>query len=993
MKKLIRWIAAVAFLPLFAFAFTHNPPEKKHPEGDIEKEVEGAWSRHLLRSMTLDEKIGQLFMVAAYSNKDEAHYKQIDYLVEKLHIGGLIFMQGGPKRQIKLINRYQNKARIPLLMAQDSEWGLSMRLDSTLSFPRNMTLGAIREDTLIFRMGEELGRQCRRVGIQVNFAPVVDVNNNPANPVINDRSFGEMRDNVARKGIQLMAGMYSASVLACAKHFPGHGDTGTDSHLDLPVIRHNRARLDSIELYPFRQLIEAGVPSVMIAHLYVPALDSTPNQPSTLSKKIVTDMLKKEMGFRGLIFTDALNMKGVTKFYKPGEVDVKALLAGNDILLFSQDVSTAVAQIKEALEKGEITPEELDQRVLKILLAKEWAGLNVQKTIEQLTSYDDITNLEGLILRKQLYESAITLARNDSNLIPIGSLAQRKVAQVQIGGTDHGPFYQTVKKYGPLDYYYLPSVSDAGQRKAVLQALQKSTTVLVTVEGMNKYAGRNFGVSVATVDFMHELNKTQKEVVLTLFGNPYSLKNFGPETAVIVAYEDAPEAQVAAAEVIFGGLVPSGQLPVTASDFFRAGQGRLGRFPERFAFAWPEEAGMKGQELARIDAIAKDAISKGATPGCAILVMRGNKIVYDKAFGNTVYKNGTPIDPYNSMYDLASVTKVTATTLATMRLVEEGKINLDEKVSAYLPDLAESNKSKIKVRNLLTHNAGLKAWIPFYMDTYAKDNKLKLDTAIYSNKKDERFCVPILDGLYMCVDYQDSIWGKIINSGVGSEQRVVYSDLGLIIMGRIIEKVSGTSLDHYVDSVFYQPMGLNNTCFNPGLKGLGKRCVPTELDQAWRGGEVQGFVHDQASAMLGGVCGHAGLFSNVYDLAKLFYMVNNRGEYGGMKFFDQKTITDFTARQYKNSRKGLGWDKPDTDSKDGTPCSQYSSELTFGHTGFTGIGAWCDPKEDIVMIFLSNRTYPDANNKKLLGMNVRSNIMDVIYESIYAFENPDWGVK
>ena len=969
--------------------------------------IKGSWAMETLKSMTLDEKIGQLFMLAAYSNKDAGHENTIEKYVREEGLGGLIFMQGGPARQIKLIKRYQAAAKVPLMIAQDSEWGLSMRLDSTLRFPRNMTLGAISDDSLLFTYGYELGRQCRAVGVHVNFAPVVDVNNNSENPVINDRSFGENRENVSRKSIMLMQGMHAAGVIACAKHFPGHGDTDIDSHKDLPVILHDRARLDSIELFPFRQMIQAGVPSVMVAHLYIPSLDDTPNQASTLSPKIINDLLVEEMGFKGLIFTDALNMQGVAKYYSPGEVDLKALLAGNDILLFSQDITKAREKIKAAIEKGNITEQEIDEHVFKILMAKEWlnlpaefakkgvktdgnpstVGLNAGKGVGY-----NINGLPAKMLKQKLYEAAITVPINQNRVLPLQNLDKRKIAYVQIGGRDPSPFLETLQKYSSVEGFFLPSVPDLSARKMVLEAMKGYNTLIVGLGDMNKYASRGFGISSTAREMIGDLRSQDSELILTVFGSPYSLKYFGEENAIVVAYEDDPDAQIAAAEAIFGGIVPTGALPVSASGSLREGMGKSYRQADRIAFGIPEQMGLDSRILNRIDSIALAAIKMEATPGCAILVMRGNRIVYDKAFGNTVYKGGKPVDPMGTIYDLASVTKVTATTMATMRLVHEGAIDLEKSVSDYLPGLEMTDKAGIKVKNLLMHNAGLRSWIPFYLDTYDSLDRRKLDTTIYSKIPTEKYCVPITDGLYMCRDWQDSIWIKVINSGLPNGNKVVYSDLGLIMMGKIVETVTHTSLDRYVDSLFYQPLGMNNTFFNPGLCNQGNLCAPTELDDKWRKNVVQGFVHDQASAMLGGVSGHAGLFSNVYDLAKLLMMVNNGGWYGGEKYLDGKTIRQFTAKQLDNSRKGLGWDKPQDDTAKSNPASDFASSNAFGHTGFTGTCVWVDPDYDLVYIFLSNRTFPNANNRKLITEGTRTKIMDVIYQSMMSF-NSTYGSK
>ena len=968
-------------------AFAGNPPAT--PEEaflELFPNVKGNWAREQLASMTLEEKVGQLFMIAAYSNQNEVSYAYIEKLIREQHIGGLIFMQGGPGRQVALVNRYQNASKVPLMMAQDSEWGNGMRLDTSLSFPKNMTLGAIRNDYLLFELGQEVGRQCSTVGIQMNFAPVVDVNNNPNNPVINDRSYGENRVRVASKAIAFTKGMADVHVLGCAKHFPGHGDTDVDSHKDLPVIPHNRARLDSIELYPFREMIKADVPAIMVAHLYIPSLDATPNRASTLSPKIVNQLLKREMGFKGLTFTDALGMQGVAKYFGPGEVDLEALKAGNDVLLFSKDVPKAKEMIIRAVKNGIVSEKQIDISVLKLLIVKEWLGLHEQRITQPVTA-DELQTNKAKALQRRLYEASMTLVENKGKLLPLTDLSSKRFAHVQIGGMLESPFQETLQRYADVEHFRLPPISSVQQQKKVLSDLEDHDIVIVGLQGMSKYASREFGVSNTTRKFLKALKAKNKTVILTVFGSPYSLKFFGEQEAILVAYESRPAAQIAAAEAIFGANPVNGQLPVTASSRFKEGHGISLEAQGRIAFGYPEEVGMNGDVLTRkIDSIATEAIQTGATPGCAVLVMRKNRVIFDKGYGFTEYEGGKEIDAYNTLYDLASVTKVAATTITAMHLVREGKLKLDESIATYLQEFRGAGKSHIKVRNLMQHNAGLKSWIPFYIHTMDSVDKTRLDTSIYHFSKDARYCIPVAEGIYMCKDYQDSMWFQVVHSKVKMTEKVRYSDLSMIILGRIIEQVSGEKLDVLADSLFYRPMGMNSTHTNPAICLAGRVCAPTEIDNYWRGEKVEGYVHDQAAAMFGGFAGHAGLFSNLYDLAKLGLMVKDGGKYGGRQYLDAKLLKVFTSKQLNSSRKGLGWDKAEMDPDKSNPCSEYASEFTFGHSGFTGIGFWVDPKYDLVYVFLSNRTFPDSQNRKLIKGNYRTRVMDAIYESIFEYE-------
>jgi beta-N-acetylhexosaminidase len=990
-RKSRLWVAiiAIAVLPLLSFTWpsANKPslPSFFQSSGKSPRTTDpklGTWARLCLDSMTLDEKIGQLFMVAAYSNKDAAHEAAIERLIRDEKIGGLIFMQGGPGRQIALANRFQNAARFPLLFSQDSEWGLGMRLDSTISFPKNMTLGAIRDSMPIFEMGMQVGKECRRVGVHVNFAPVVDINNNPRNPVINDRSFGENRENVFIKGLFMYKGLEYSGTIGCIKHFPGHGDTDTDSHADLPLIPFTRQRLDSLELYPYRKLFERGVASIMIAHLYIPVLDNTPNLASTLSKKIVTDLLRNELGFKGLTFTDALGMQGVAKYWGEGETELKALMAGNDVLLFSANVAKAKKMIKDAITKGQITVAEIDKHVLKILIAKEWCGLHTNRLVPQVLPNEMMT-ANGFALRKQLFQAAITCVKNDHQLLPLGKLAARKIAVIEVGASAGSQFQQHLKTYAKMDFFQLPAVSEKAARDKVLAQIANYNTVIVGVDGMSKSASKNFGISEGTKALMKELDTPGREVIAVLFGSPYGLKDFGKsEDAILVAYENKDDALVAAAEAIFGGIGVDGILPVTASAQFRAGASIQYPSANRFQFGLPEAAGMDSHVLQEIDVIAQEAISAGATPGCAVLVMRGNKIVWDKGYGRTEYSGGgKAVDPYSTLYDLASVTKVCATTVATMKMYYDKQVDIEESASAYVSEMRGRNLNSIKIRNLLLHNSGLVPFIPFYQDTYTSAG---LKPGLYSSVANDTFCVPIIDGLYMCGAYKDTVWTMLMNSPVKNDHKMRYSDLSMIVMRRVLEGASGIPFEKYLDSVFYKPLGMDNTCFNPAIKMPKKTCAPTEMDNLWRHKKVQGYVHDQSAAILGGVSGNAGLFSNIYDIAKLLLMVKNGGSTGDQQYFDSTTVKYFTSRQQGDNRRGLGWDK--ADPVHGSSCSDKASALTYGHLGFTGICVWVDPRYDLVYIFLSNRTWPDAENKKLQQMDIRNRILDKVYEAIHVWE-------
>lgn len=947
------------------------------------------WVDSVFNSLTIEQRIGQLFMVAAYSNKDQTHIDQINNLVSNYNIGGLIFFQGGPVRQALLTNAYQAKAKTPLLISIDAEWGLAMRLDSTVRFPKQMTLGAMQDNTMIYDMGTEIARQCKRMGIHINFAPVVDVNNNPANPVINNRSFGESKQAVTAKGIAYMKGLQDNGVLANAKHFPGHGDTDTDSHKALPIVKHSKAEMDTLELFPFRGLIAGGLGSMMVAHLYIPSYDTTKNTASTLSKAVVTECLQNDLCFQGLIFTDALNMKGVSSFFEPGIVDVKALLAGNDVLLFSEDVPRAILEIKKAVFKNDISMQEIDRRVKKVLSTKYWAGLNAYKPIELNNLLTDLNPSTAYNLDSKLYEQALTLLKNKNNILPFQRLDTLRLGALALNDSGYNTFQKMLGMYAPIKTMQLGLGAPAVKLDTVLTELSKCNAVIVSVHGTNTNPDKNFGITAQTIAAVTALQQKTK-VILVVFGNPYCLsKIIGADNvdALVMAYEDLDIPQSKAAQLLFGGVSAQGRLPVTASASFRLGDGIPTPSPTRLAYALPEEVGISSNDLQRIDTLALRAIQQEATPGCQILVAKNGKVIYYKSFGYHTYAQNfvtqdKPLPVLNTdIYDIASITKVAASALSVMKEYDDGKIELDKKLPRYLPELKNSNKKDVSIREMLTHQAGLQSWIPFWMNT-VKDGKLMKE--YYRASPEPNFTTRVAQNLYIRNDYPDSIWGQIVASPVKDPGKYVYSDLGLMITQKIIEQEEKQSLESFVASSFYAPLGLPVLGFKPRQRFPLERIVPTENDVRFRKQLLQGDVHDPAAAMKGGVSGHAGVFSDANDLAIIMQMLMNGGQYGGQRYFQESTVAEFTKQQYveNENRRGIIFDKPEVDFSKNGPTAHDASSKTFGHTGFTGTCMWADPEHQLVFVFLSNRVNPDATNSKLSDLNVRTNIQQVVYDAI-----------
>ena len=954
------------------------------------------WVDSVLNILDEDARIGQLFMVAAYSNRDNSHYNELRKLVKNHGIGGLIFFQGGPVRQAAMTNRLQAEAQVPLFVAMDAEWGLGMRLDSIPNFPRQMTLGAIQDNQLIYTMGAEIARQCRLLGVHINFAPVVDVNSNPENPVIGSRSFGEYKINVAEKGIAYMRGLQKNGVLACAKHFPGHGDTDADSHLTLPVIRHDRERLKSVELYPFEQLIKDSLASVMVAHIHVPSLDSRPNTATTLSPAVVTNLLKKEMGYEGLIFTDALNMKGVSDYYKPGEVDLEAFKAGNDVLLFPEDVPTAIRKIKRAIRREEISQQDVDARVRKILTAKYWAGLNNYKPIDTTNLLSKLNEPISDLIRQKLYENSVTVVRNFRDRLPIRQLEDRSFASVTLGGSPlatapypgaqpSNVFSNTLNEYAPFTHYHMPKEASQKELDALYDKIMLYDHVVVGVHGMNRLAKEEFGLTKAQLGFIEKL-KRKPNVVVSVFGSPYSLQYFEEANTLICAYEDNDYTQKIVPAIIFGGLKAKGKLPVSVSGMVRRSMGEHTRDLGRLSYATPEDVGMDSETLAKIDEIAREAIELQATPGCQILVARKGSIIYHKSFGHLSYDSLQPVTN-QTIYDIASITKVAATLQVMMFLEERGLIDLDKPIVTYLEDLKGTNKEDMTLRNILTHQAGLTPYIPFWKNTI---NDIGINTGLYSKLPIADYNLQVATGLYTLNAMQDSIWHWIKRSDLiqlkkgEKKYEYKYSDVGYYIMQRIAEKKLNQPMGEFLAQNFYEPLGLTTMTYLPLCKFPAERIAPTEFDNYFRNTLVCGMVHDQGAAMFGGIAGHAGIFSNARDLATLMQMNLQDGAYGGRRYLANGTVGKFAKKQFKDNRRGLGWDKPALNEFYG-PTSNKVSPGTFGHTGFTGTAAWVDPEFELVFIFLSNRIHPDANNTKLIRFNTRTRIQDEIYKSIQSF--------
>ncbi len=952
--------------PLFSYQ-TNNSDEEE------------AWVNAAYDAMNLDERIGQLFSIRAHSDLGKKHTDWVEEQIRKYHVGGMTFFQGTPEKQAELTNRYQSLSKIPLMIAVDAEWGLGMRFKKDgISFPRQLTLGAIQDNRLLYEMGQEVARQCRRLGIHVNFAPVVDVNNNPNNPVINTRSFGEDRYNVAAKSYMYMKGMQDGNIIACAKHFPGHGDTDVDSHLDLPIINHSRQRLDSLELFPFKVLAQHGVQSMMVAHLSVPNIDDTKNLATSLSPKAVTDLLKNEIGFEGLIFTDALEMKGVAKHFAPGEIAAKSLMAGNDVLDLPDDIAKCVVEIKRYVAEGTLPESRIEESVKKVLRAKFRLGLHTYTPIKTTNLRKELNTPQALILKNKLIQNSMTLVRNPDDLIPFRDVEKTTFASISLGAKATTKFQKTLSFYKDMPHFTAPKKVSSSKQKQLIKSVKDKDVVFVSVHDLSSYAKKGFGLTVEEKGFIDALRK-QTKVVLVHFGNPYALKYFDNVDYVLQAYNEDEETQEIAAQALFGAFAIDGRLPVTASSKSKFNMGVTTQSLLRLGFGTPESVGMSSEKLTEIDGLMQEAMDMKATPGAVVLVAKDGKIVYNKAYGHHTYSKKRRVQK-TDIYDLASITKIAASTISMMKLYENGEVNINGRTSDYLPVLKGTNKENMTILDMMAHRAQLKPWIPFFEATVSKRKKPL--PKYYSSKKSETYNIQVADKLFMKESYIGEMWKLIYDSELLSTRRYRYSDLAFYLVAQTIEEVKKQSLDKYADQHFYKKLGLHTTTFNP-LEKFSKSVIPpSEDDRYWRQKRVQGHVHDMGAAMLGGVSGHAGLFSNANDLAIIMQMLLNEGYYGGEQFFSPSTVRLFTNRHTECTRRGIGFDMKELDSSRSQNMSEKASANTFGHLGFTGTCAWADPDENLIYIVLTNRTFPSMRKNKWGGEDFRPRMQSIVYDAL-----------
>lgn len=936
---------------------------------------EDRWVDSVYNSLNNEQRVGQLINVRT-NLPNKPYFIDIQELIAKYNIGGVTFFRTDAEPLLKQVNVWQGMAQTPLMIAIDGEWGLGMRLNDGMSYPYQMTLGAIQNQGLISEMAGQIAEQCRRLGINVDFAPDIDVNNEPKNPVIGMRSFGSDPKAVAERGTQYALGLQNHGVLPTMKHFPGHGDTKTDSHETLPKIDKKLKEIKKTELYPFEYLKDRGVAGAMVGHLYMPAIEPVKNLSSSISKNVVTKLLKDEIGFEGIIFSDAMEMKGAYKGIHPDSVGLHAILAGVDVVLMPVNPENTIKSIVNQLDNEEVA-KRVEESCKKVLRYKYRLGMADYQPQSEYNVDNDLHQEKYRLLKQRLYNEAVTMLRNEKEALPLDKA--EKVAVVTFG--KQNTLAEILQNNGyDVESFLINGDVNSGKKSRIINELKKYKQVVVNIQNTSIYATRNFGISDNTVDFVNDLSKNNR-IIFNLFACPYALNKFSFKknpSAIIIGYEDTQCAVNAVADVMMGKLNPIGKLPVAVSKKFKLGDGLSFE-----GMLTPESLSVElidNEYIIEIDSIALDGIKIGAYPGCQIFAMKDGKVIYDKCFGHFTYDDEHEVKR-DDVYDIASLTKVFATTFAIMKLYDDGKISLESKLSDFFPYLKNTDKADIRLIEIMTHQAGFTSWVPIYKSLL---NNGKPDPDIFRKSIDEEHTVRVAKDLYISNDFKFDIFATVKASEMG-DKKYKYSDLGFYYLPKIVEMMTNMPFEKYIEENFYKPLNLNHIYYKPLKHNDIENIAPTAYDTVFRMQQLHGDVHDQAAALMGGVAGHAGLFANARDLAVMMQLLLNDGYANHRQFLSSYTVKKFTSAPFKDNmnRRGIGFDKPEVDPnvKYYTPAKQ-SSMRSFGHTGFTGTFAWADPDNGLIVIFLSNRVYPDENNKKLSQNDIRTKIHELFYEAV-----------
>lgn len=933
------------------------PPTELWPGTD-------AWADSVLTQLTLEQKVGQLFVTHAYGRPSDAageEWDRVRGLVASGAVGGVMFFAGESGVQAAMTERLQAAAPVPLLISQDMENGPGMRLTDGTSFPKAMALGAARSPELAYLVGRATAAEARALGVHQSYAPVADVNVNADNPVINVRSFGADPGLVGALATATIRGLQDGGLIATTKHFPGHGDTAEDSHAELARVGGDRARLDAVELVPFRQAVDAGVMAVMTGHLAVPALDPTPGLPATLSHPIVTGLLRETLGFQGLVVSDGLDMNGVTDQFPIGEIAVRALEAGIDQLLLTRDEQTAGEAVMEALATGRLTESRIDASVQRILKAKAWAGLSGARPALRP---DAGVRAHAQDLALDVARRAVTVVQDNGGPVPfVGDAAPRRVLTVLL---DDGRDAETGAPLVAALNARLPAGGTATARRLGLgdaqsafddvQRLARDHDVVVAASFSRVRSGSGeVGLPERHRALLGRLLDGRTPVVLAAFGNPYVGVGLPPADAFVAAYGTGDPEQHAVAEALWGEIRVAGRLPVPVPGLYAEGAGVTIR-QQALRAGTPGEAGLAPDAGLRIDRVMTRAVARGAFPGAAVAIGRAGVTVRLQGYGSLGQTGGAPTEA--TPYDLASLTKVVGTTAAIMRLVEQRHLSLDAKVVDFFPEYAAMGKQDVTVRHLLEHSAGHRPWYPFYArgvtDRDAVRRFIRADTLKY-------------------------------RPGTASR----YSDFDFILLGDIVEAVTGERLDRAFEEAVFEPLGMTATGFRR-VGASDRLAAPTEYDGAWRGRLLQGEVHDEAASVMGGIAGHAGLFSTAEDMARFGFALANAGEANGTRLWGHRTSDTFLRRSRLrgNYPMALGWMLRPTNGGYSSSGTRFGPR-SFGHTGFTGTSIWVDPDEDLFVVLLTNRVHPSRRRGGI--KDARADLADAVAAAIVApAERPWW---
>lgn len=915
------------------------------------------WLEETLATMTLREKLGQMFIYYTdthFKPADEEAWRAVQALVREHHLGGLHLWNGEPYATAFMTNQLQALSKVPLFFTADLENGAS-RFRGTV-FPPAMALAATGDTLCAYQAGWHTALEARSLGLNLNFAPVADVNNNPENPIINTRSFGEDPQRVANFAAAFIRGTHAGGVLSTAKHFPGHGDTKQDTHIELAYLAADSMRLEKVELVPFRRAIAAGVDAIMVAHVNLPSANMNPYAPATLSPEIMTTLLRERLKFDGMIITDALNMWTVNRSYTPAFATVAAVKAGADIILAQENIPAMIAALEQRVQSGEIARVRIEQSVRRILKAKARIALHRNRFVSMDSLATKLLSRAATDAAERAAERALTLLQNDGELLPLRDFEKTPIVLINVWETPQSPFstpfVQELQRFLPnLKVFNLhPQTSQAEFERITRAASAAKAQMLPIYTRIASWKGE-IGLPKTLQPRLAELLALATPAVAVSFGNPYIYPQIEKSTAYMVAYDDSRLVSVAAARAVLGLEKISGRLPISIPNYFQRGDGlrleALQTSPSEPAaamsptlrYGFPEEAGMSHVGLDSVRLLMQQAVRDSVFPGAVLLVGRNATIAMHEAFGNLGYGEFERPMPRNAIFDMASVTKVIATTTACMLLYERGLLDLDAPVQNYLPDFVGKDKEKITLRHLLTHTSGLIAFRRYFID--------------YHNPQD--------------------IVAAILKEELSypTATQTIYSDLGVILLGKIIELVSGKSLEAFCHEEIFAPLRMHETMYNPP-EALRVRIPPTEIDTVTfgRAGKItHGVVHDENAYMLGGVSGHAGLFSSARDVGMFVQMLLNGGSYGETRLLKPETIALFLKRQevVKGSSRALGWDTAEGTNSAG----KLMSTEAFGHTGFTGTSLWADPKTKLFVLLLSNRVHPTRENRRILSFRAK----------------------